>query len=79
METNPEYIKIPISLTLPKQYVDFWEELRRIYGLPESALEQLASDATITDLNCIHEMLALKEDIIAKPEIKPSLTLEGEV
>lgn len=78
METNPEYIKIPVSLTLPKQYVGFWEGVRRIYGLPESALEQLATDATIGDLNCIHEMLALKEDIIAKPEIKPSLTIGGE-
>jgi hypothetical protein len=75
MNTNPEQIKIPVCLTLPKQYVNFWEELRRIYGLPESALEQLASNAVIADFNNIHDQLPLKEDLQAQAEIKQHLSL----
>ncbi|MDD5474342.1 MAG: hypothetical protein PHU34_09385 [Candidatus Methanoperedens sp.] len=78
MDTNLEQIKIPVCLTVPKQYVDFWEELRRIYGLPEEALDLLVSNTLIADLNSLHETLQSIE-ILAPNEIRKALSLKVDI
>lgn len=70
-------VNLPINLELPKQYVEFWGELRRIYGLPADALNRVASEQMIEYLNLMHDGLA-EQPVIGSGDVRKSLSLKLE-
>jgi len=63
-----------VTLTIPKQYTEFWEKIRSFYGLSEDALNQVVSEQFIHYINMMHDELGSQPVIgLCPDQIRKSL------
>lgn len=67
-----------VNLIIPDHYLEFWEELRRIYRLPADALDRVVSEQLINYLNMMYDNLA-EQPVTGSRNIRKSLSLKLEL
>ncbi|HIH45253.1 MAG TPA: hypothetical protein HA257_09375 [Candidatus Methanoperedenaceae archaeon] len=51
---------LEVTITIPENYVVFWEKLRTFYSLPDDALNQVLSEQFIQYINLMHDELRVQ-------------------